>query len=76
MLSEKLTAMARRIAEHEHTGMHADPDSVALMASNLRDMAEDAEQLEINTRPIAVIGGTASIPVPEGVNVVRLELRQ
>ena len=72
MLSEKIAAMASQMEEHAHTGLVADAGNVALMASNLRDMAGDAEALERNTRPVAEMGGSAPLPIPEDGVVVRL----
>lgn len=66
MLSEKLALMASRMEEHAHTGLTAEPEIVARIASNLRDMMEEAQHLERNTRPVAGLGGSMRIAVPEG----------
>lgn len=72
MLSDKIAALAAQIEEHRTTGLTASAEGVERMVSNLREMAEDAEQLERTTRPVAGLGGTAQLAIPKGGVVVRL----
>lgn len=73
MLSEDIAAMANRIEEHAHTGLHVDPHHVEIMVANLHQFARNAEQLERNTRPVAELGGTAPFAIPADGIVVRLK---